>query len=49
MALVEALLELDHTTRAAKQIARCTKMAHKQAKSVVELWQASENQIIELG
>ena len=43
-ALVPAFQDLDHTTRAATEMARCSKTAHKQAKTATELWQASEEQ-----
>ena len=46
--LVEAYRDLNHTTRAAKQMARCSKMAQKQAQRATELWQVSKQQIVEL-
>ena len=47
-ALVEAYGDLDRTTRAAKQMAICSKMAQKQAQRATELWQVSKQQIVEL-
>ena len=44
-ALVEAYGDLDRTTRAAKQMAICSKMAQKQAQRATELWQVSEQRI----
>ena len=44
-ALVEAYRDLDRMIRAAKQIARCSKTAHKQAQRAIELWQVSEQRI----
>ena len=38
MALVEAYRDLDRTTHAAKQMARCSKTAQKQAERATELW-----------
>ena len=44
-ALVEAYRDLDRTTRAAKQMARCSKTAQKQAKLATKLWQASKQKL----
>ena len=44
-ALVEAYRDLDRTTRAAKQMTRCSKTAQKQAERATEMWQASEQRI----
>ena len=44
-ALVEAYWDLDRTTHAAKQMARCSKTARKQAERATELWKASEQRI----
>ena len=40
-ALVEAYRDLDRTTHAAKQMARCSKTARKQVQRATELWQVS--------
>ena len=47
-ALVEAYRDLDNTTHAAKQMARCCKIARKQAQRATELWQASKHRIVVL-
>ena len=44
-ALVEAYRDLDRTSRAAKQMARCSKTARKQAERATELWKASKQRI----
>ena len=44
--LIEAYRNLDHTTRAAKEMARCIKTAQKQAKWANKLWQASEQKLM---
>ena len=44
-ALVEANRDLDHTTRVAKQMVRCSKTSQKQAERATELWQAVEQRI----
>ena len=45
-ALIEAYRDLNHTTRANKKMAKCSKTARKQAKRATKLWQASENRIV---
>ena len=47
-ALVEAYRALERTTRAAKQITRCSKTARKHAQWATELWQVSEHRIVVL-
>ena len=42
---MEAYRNSDHTTRATKEMARRIKMAQKQAKWAIELWQASEQKL----
>ena len=42
--LVKTYRELDHTTRAAKDMATNIKIAHQQAKTAIELRQNSESQ-----
>ena len=44
-ALVEAYRDLDHTTRAAKDMARKIKAVQRQAKSATALWQAAERKL----
>ena len=44
-ALVEVYRDLDHTTRAAKDMARKLKAAQQQAKSATELWQVAERKL----
>ena len=44
-ALIEAYRNMDHTTRAAKEMARRIKMTQQQAKWVTELWQAAEQKL----
>ena len=44
-ALIEAYRNLDRTTRATKEMARCSKTAQKQAERATELWQASEQKL----
>ena len=44
-ALIEAYRDLDHTTRAAKDMARRIKTAQQQAKSATQLWHAAERKL----
>ena len=48
MALIETYRELDHATRAAKDMAANIKVARQQAKIATELWQNTETQKVEL-
>ena len=43
--LIEAYRNLERTTRAAKEMARCSKTAQKQAEWTTEPWQASEQKL----
>ena len=47
-ALIEAYRNLDHTTRAAKEMARRIKTAQQQAKWTTELWQDAELKLVSL-
>ena len=44
-ALIEAYRNLDRTTRAAKEMARSSKTAQKQAERATKLWQPSEQKL----
>ena len=47
-ALIDAYRDLDHTTRAAKDLARRIKMTQQHAKRATELWQAAELKLASL-
>ena len=47
-ALIEAYRDLDHTTRAAKDLARRIKTTQQQAKVATELWRAAELKLASL-
>ena len=47
-ALIEAYRDLDQTTCAAKDLARCIKTSQQQAKVATELWRAAELKLASL-